>query len=368
PGAGHRGVTVPSVTHPQEPPPYRYGPEQPSGSPPPAERFRSESDEPDSPGSGTTGSPGSGQGPYVSGPHPTGATYQPENQQPENQLADTQQPGGEPHPQIPQQAGGPPAYGSPPGPPGGYPYGSLAAPTHPLAIASLVLGILTPLGFIPGVLAIIFGIVALVQIQERWQKGRGLAIGGLAATGGWVVVTLVAVLIGVTVNEGSGPDQAGTDRDRPPVTDGGSGGDSDRTPADRVDAGRRTPVDRLRDGMCVKELPFGEDQVRTIRVVDCEVPHVGEVYAAFELADRDWPGDEVVEAEARDGCHERLRQDLPHAWVDPAVEVYYLFPSGVSWGFGDRRVVCITQYMDGTRTGSLFDLDDSVSDADDRTS
>src|SRR5690606_41022463 len=105
-----------------------------------------------------------------------------ENRQREARQAATQQPGGEPHPRIPQQAGGPPAYGSPPGPPGGYPYGSLAAPTHPLAIASLVLGILTPLGFIPGVLAIIFGIVALVQIQERWQKGRGLAIGGRAAT------------------------------------------------------------------------------------------------------------------------------------------------------------------------------------------
>src|SRR5690606_21199568 len=111
--------------------------------------------------------------------------------------------------QIPQQADGQPTYGYPLGQPGVPPYGGLTAPTHPLAVASLVLGILTPLGFIPGLLALIFGIIALVQIQERGQKGRGLAIGGIAATGGWVVVALAAVLIGVTIADEPGGESGG---------------------------------------------------------------------------------------------------------------------------------------------------------------
>src|SRR5690606_33188051 len=196
----------------QELPPYRYGPEQPSGSAPPADRSPSDPDAPGSSGPAAPAPPGSWEGSYVSGRHPTGATgthqpgtpqpqtQQPQTQQPGTQLPDGRQPGGErpggqqPHPQVPQPAGGPPGYGYPPGQPGGS-YGHPEPRTNPFAVASLVLGILTPVGYLPGLLALIFGIIALVQIPERGQKGRGLAIGGLAATGGWLVVTL-AVAIG----------------------------------------------------------------------------------------------------------------------------------------------------------------------------
>jgi len=57
------------------------------------------------------------------------------------------------------------------------------AETNDLAIAALVLGILsiTPLTFIVGIPAIIFGIVALVKIKRSGGrlKGRGLAIAGI---------------------------------------------------------------------------------------------------------------------------------------------------------------------------------------------
>ncbi|HEY8451415.1 MAG: septum formation family protein [Micromonosporaceae bacterium] len=372
------------MPHPQELPPYRYGPEQPSGSAPPADRSPSDPDAPGSSGPAAPAPPGSWEGSYVSGRHPTGATgthqpdtpqpqtQQPQTQQPGTQLPDGRQPGGErpggqqPHPQVPQPAGGPPGYGYPPGQPGGS-YGHPEPRTNPFAVASLVLGILTPVGYLPGLLALIFGIIALVQIPERGQKGRGLAIGGLAATGGWLVVTLAVAIGFASIYESDDGDQARTATDRTTVTDDGSGDDRHRTPVNQVERGRSTPVYRLRDGMCVKELPTGEGPIETMRVVDCDVPHVAEVYALFNLSHAHWPGDDVVDAEAADGCHERLQQDHPDAWDDPAVEVFYLFPSGVSWGFGDRGVVCIAEYLDGTRTGSLFDTVGSTSGVDDST-
>jgi hypothetical protein len=55
--------------------------------------------------------------------------------------------------------------------------------TNGFAIASLVFGIISGI-----LLAVIFGIIALVQIGTTGQKGRGMAIGALAVTGGWVLI------------------------------------------------------------------------------------------------------------------------------------------------------------------------------------
>src|SRR5262245_11533700 len=62
--------------------------------------------------------------------------------------------------------------------------------TNGFAIASLVLGIIGGI-----LLSVIFGIVALTQIKNRGQKGKGLAIAGLACSGAWVlgIVAVIAV-------------------------------------------------------------------------------------------------------------------------------------------------------------------------------
>ena len=56
-----------------------------------------------------------------------------------------------------------------------------------MAIASLVLGILW-LDWIGSVLALIFGYIALGQIKQRQQAGRGLAIAGIVL--GWIGVAV----------------------------------------------------------------------------------------------------------------------------------------------------------------------------------
>jgi hypothetical protein len=65
-----------------------------------------------------------------------------------------------------------------------------------MAVASLVLGLCCWCFFVPGILAVIFGHLALGKIatSEGREKGRGMAIAGIVL--GWVSI---AVLAGITI-------------------------------------------------------------------------------------------------------------------------------------------------------------------------
>jgi hypothetical protein len=81
-----------------------------------------------------------------------------------------------------------------------YGYTPYAPPqtTNGMAIASMVLGIVW-VYWIGSILAIIFGFVALNQIKERNQKGRGMAIAGLILGFigvGFLVLGIIALATG----------------------------------------------------------------------------------------------------------------------------------------------------------------------------
>src|SRR6185295_6684857 len=60
-----------------------------------------------------------------------------------------------------------------------------------LAVPALVTGVLGFLG-ITAVLGLVFGITALVRIHRTGERGRGLAIGGIAASVVWITVLPLA--------------------------------------------------------------------------------------------------------------------------------------------------------------------------------
>ena len=66
--------------------------------------------------------------------------------------------------------------------------------TNGFAVASLVLGLTCFFGFVTGILAVIFGNVALGRIarSEGLEKGRGMAIAGIVL--GWVSIAVLAGL------------------------------------------------------------------------------------------------------------------------------------------------------------------------------
>jgi hypothetical protein len=66
--------------------------------------------------------------------------------------------------------------------------------TSGFAVASLVLGLFGWCAFIPSILAVVFGNVALDRIatSNGRQQGRGLAIAGIVL--GWIGIGLLAIL------------------------------------------------------------------------------------------------------------------------------------------------------------------------------
>jgi len=90
----------------------------------------------------------------------------------------------------------PGGYGSGPPPPGGYGYQPppQAPGTNGMAIASLVCSLFGWLCIIGGILGIIFGFLALNQIKQSGQGGRGVAIAGIVVG---VIVTAIVIVAGI---------------------------------------------------------------------------------------------------------------------------------------------------------------------------
>lgn len=113
--------------------------------------------------------------------HPQGPPDHDPRQQP-------QQPLGPYPPQYPHNY--PPPYG----------YMVQVPGTNGLAIASLVLGIVW-IYWVTSLLAVVFGHIALVQINQTGQSGRGMAIAGLVLGYVWLALLVFAVVFAAAVIE-----------------------------------------------------------------------------------------------------------------------------------------------------------------------
>ncbi|GAB2591726.1 DUF4190 domain-containing protein [Kribbella endophytica] len=198
-----------------------------------------------------------------------------------------------------------PYYGPPPY---GYP-GQEPPPnqkTSTVATLALVFG---AIGAIP--VAIVLGIVALARIPSTRQKGKGLAIAGIALACVWVVVF---VLIGL---------DAGSD----PVRDASG----------QVTTKAAVPHQDLRVGDCVARVDEGA--VRDLEVRPCSGPNGGRVFAVFELPAGTFPGEEPVQTTAQNGCGDRWLEQGGKG-TDP-VSIVTMFPVEASWKLGDHRVTCL---------------------------
>ncbi|NEA67865.1 DUF4190 domain-containing protein [Streptomyces sp. SID12488] len=251
-----------------------------------------------------------------------------------------------PPPPGPDQPPSP--YPSYPGQPHQYPQGPYASwpqgyspynrptPVNGLAIASLVLGILC---FLPA-LGLVLGIVALVQIRKKGERGKGMAIAGSVLS--TVGLALWALLLG-------------------------TGGLSEAWDGFKDAAKENNSSFSLVKGDCF-DSPDGSLEGFTYDVdkVPCAGTHDGEVFAAFKLPAGAYPGDDRVTEVADDKCYALEDQYAMDAWALPdEADVYYLTPTSQSWRLGDREVTCVFGSVDpnGTLTGSLR-KDGTTLDAD----
>lgn len=195
--------------------------------------------------------------------------------------------------------------------------------TNGFAIAALVFGIIGGC-----LLGIIFGIIALVQTSRTGQKGRGLAIAGIVLSGVWVLVLIIAAVVG-------GLDDAKRD-----------------SSGTVVDSGTVNTAD-LEVGDCLNDLKAGTD-VLDIPAVSCAEPHEGEVYAVVEFSGSEFPGEDALSERAQRRCLRELRSVAPDVVRDPAYGVFWFQPTDFTWARGDRDLACVAS-TDTKRAGSITD-------------
>ena len=221
-------------------------------------------------------------------------------------------------------------YGSSPGIPYGTPYGvpgrpPATGPTSGWAIASFVTGLLSV-----AVLSVIFAFIALSRIKRRGQRGRGLAIAGLALSCFWVVILVAAI---VAVNTGKATRSAATGV----ITHRG-----------------HINAFSLRIGDCFDN-PARAQSVNTVIAIPCDQPHNAQIYAKFKLTGSDfsYPGAAVVAGMARSGCNARMGS-VDKSMTTSAMTVRILLPEKTSWVAGQRTVSCMVANPTATLTTSLL--------------
>jgi hypothetical protein len=137
-----------------------------------------------------------GQGPFSPSPgDPAQAGQQPQSGQAQSGQPQYGQPqyGAAPNYGQPQY-GGAPTYGQPQY--GGMPYARTGRGTNSLAIAALCCGIGQVLaGPLAGIPAVILGFMALGQIRQTGEDGRGMAITGLVLGIVGLALTVLVILL-----------------------------------------------------------------------------------------------------------------------------------------------------------------------------
>lgn len=109
----------------------------------------------------------------------------------------------------------------------------------------------------------------------------------------------------------------------------------------------------IRVGDCLETLDWSAEGFSTVPVIPCAEEHESEIYAAVDLPDGDYPGDDSVATQADDYCYGQFEGFVGVAWEDSAFDYGYLSPSPESWEQGDREVLCMIMDPAGLTTGSL---------------
>ena len=131
-----------------------------------------------------------------------------------------------------------------------------------------------------------------------------------------------------------------------PTDDDDDDDDADDDDGDDADEGEQTSVFDLETGDCFGAAA-GEvegEEVETVTVVDCDSPHVFEVFGVFDHEaddDEPYPGDDGL-LEYADGECQPLFED--YVGIDYQSSIYWITsvtPSQETWDDGDdREIVC----------------------------
>ncbi|MEU1421682.1 DUF4190 domain-containing protein [Kitasatospora sp. NPDC005751] len=221
----------------------------------------------------------------------------------------------------------------------GYAYPATPEVTNGFSVAALVTGLLCMWP-----LSLAFGIVALVQIPKRNERGRGMAVTGVVFGVLGALVSLIA-FIGLL-----------------------AAGVEESTRADRPARAPKAPAgsvlwSSLKSGDCYN--PAGgadgrEDGDQTVLWVfkaPCALPHHGEVAGTARIPESGglaYPGESRVRESAAALCGPVLADYALDYWAVPdGVDEVYLFPGRANWKSGERYATCAFEDRDAEHLGSV---------------
>jgi hypothetical protein len=108
-------------------------------------------------------------------------------------------------------------------------------------------------------------------------------------------------------------------------------------------------VFKLKPGDCFNS---GQNDL-AVTVLPCASSHDSEVFAAFPLTEKSWPGSAAIQAQAQAGCTDRIAGYMNPELAATAFDQEYVYPDQLAWQAGVRSVICEVRSTDGPLTGSV---------------
>lgn len=106
-------------------------------------------------------------------------------------------------------------------------------------------------------------------------------------------------------------------------------------------------------GTCFDD-PASFAEVTDVPVVTCSDPHDNEVIALLPLGEPAYPGEDVINARAGEGCVAAFEPYVGIEYPQSTYDVGWFAPSADSWQVGDREVICFAFDLTGAETvGSI---------------
>jgi len=114
---------------------------------------------------------------------------------------------------------------------------------------------------------------------------------------------------------------------------------------------------QMRVGDCFNDgSTFDDQEVNSVPGVPCTDPHDNEVYAVYDVAAAEFPGEEMADI-AHAGCEERFQAFVGKDYDSSSLDIATLYPSPESWRQNDREVVCAVFDVDAKKlAGSVKGL------------
>ncbi|GIG29069.1 septum formation family protein [Cellulomonas marina] len=115
----------------------------------------------------------------------------------------------------------------------------------------------------------------------------------------------------------------------------------------------------LRVGDCIdadEEFTEEVQDVASVPTVPCDQAHDSEIYAATEMTDETYPGDETVASAADEFCYGEFESFVGLPYEDSVLYFSAMYPSPESWELGDdREILCVVVDEAGGRTATMAD-------------